>query len=594
LRQWCLIGGALMIITLVGGWLTLAKLWQTSPEGLNPVVKVSVLDLLQTRSLAATARKAAAAGDLERSLQAWKGALGNNLADDGLWRELLDQLNGDLTFTNNNAVEPYLESLGWFCRLTRTNAQDVLRAARVCARHEHFEQLLTLPWPDSSRETEALEVLRLKALFHVGRMYEFIPLYEQNREELDKNTDFDLYRQAYLAGWGDPADQAAWWEKLESGAKASGQERLGRKLGLIVANQTGDSGKAVRLVRELETAKEDSITDHALLWLTLVGDNRKPEALADMAGRQLLARTATDLNLIATACRRLGLTNQCARLLNTAAPRLGRRQTPESANVWIIWAALASEARDWAALRTIAGVIRKLPGPCDWLDGYADFLEGYGAQQMAEGPLAENRLARAAKADFPVGNLGVATARGLSELGHLDWAENILRPLEDRFDHSPAYWRTVWSVAIRQHQDEDWLMKSASRLHELEPDVRITRFNYAAALLVRRESPAEALRIMFDIRQTTRRELYTELNYAIALVRTGRLEEARDILANINAPMLTDAERPSYHLCRVEMFLGTGDTNRAAAELKAIDPSNFFPCQVRWLEETAAKLNLSG
>lgn len=582
-----------MVGVVASGWLTVAKVWRTSPRGIEPVVKVSVLDLLQARSLAGTARRAAAEGKHDESLQAWGGALGNNLADVRLWRELLEQLATDSPDSNHlHQAGPFLGQLNWFCSLTRTNTDDVVLAARVCEQHEAFEQLLVLPLPGSPEEIPSLTALRLKALFRVGRMYEFTPLFERNRERVEEQRGFDLYRLAYLAGWGELKDRAAWQEKLESDAAASGQERLARKLGIIVANQTGDAGTAARLVQELETAGEASIMDHALLWMTLIGADLKAAALADLAGSRLVPRNATDLNLIAGACTQLGLTNQCAQLLARTAPALGRNRTAESANVWMVWAALTIERRDWAGLRDIADAMRRVPGPHDWLDGYADFLEGYGAQQMAEGPLAENRLRRAAKADYPVGNLGVAAANGLSSLDHPDWAEAILRPLADRFRHNPVYWRAVWSVTLRQHQDQDRLMEAATRLYELEPNQRIARFNYAAALLVRRERPAEALRILFDLRQTMTPNLYNELNYSLALVRNGRFDEAREILAPINAAALTDAERPSYHLCQMELFLATGDTNRAAAAIKNIDPGGFFPCQSQWLEETTAALNL--
>lgn len=586
---WLIFGLAMVGLVVLAGWLTIAKLWRTSPAGAEPVIQVSVLDLFQARSLGATARQAAAGGKHAQAIQAWGSALGNNLADLGLWRELLSHLDQSPA-QSNTVVNPFLGRLDWFCLLAETNVTDVTLAARVCEKHEAFERLLALPVPASPEDAVELTALRLKGLFRVGRMYEFIPLFERNQERLAKESSFELYRLAYLAGWGEPTDRQTWREQLSAAAEDSNQERLGRKLGIIVANQTGDPATAGRLLQELSDAGEASVLDHALLWLTLAGADRKPEALQAAAACRQGPQSATELDLVAAAWLELGLTNQCAQLLAQMAPVFGCNRTPESANVWMTWAAVTMQSRDWTGLRNIAEAIGTIPGNPGWLQGYADFLEGYGAHQMAEGPLAENRLRRAATADYPVGNLGVAAANGLSTLGHFDSAEAILRPLEERFQHNPVYWRAVWSVALRRHADEDRLIEAATRLHELEPSKPITRFNYAAALLVRRERPAEALKILWDLRQTSARHLYTELNYAMALIRNGRHEEAREILSPINAAALTDVESPSYHLCQLELHLAAGDTNRAAASFAAIDQGGFFPCQVRWLEETAKKL----
>ncbi|MCB1126360.1 MAG: hypothetical protein KDM81_07690, partial [Verrucomicrobiae bacterium] len=187
----------LLVGMLVVGGLVLVKLWQTSPPGVEPVIKVSVLDLLQSRSLAATARRDAAAGEIDKSLHAWGGALANNLANAELWRELLEQLAADTSVTNDLAA-PYLTSVGWFCTLTRTNAADVVLAARVCERHDAFEELAALPLPDSPEAVPELTALRLQGLFRLGRIYEFIPLFERNREQLAEQPGFDLYRLAYL------------------------------------------------------------------------------------------------------------------------------------------------------------------------------------------------------------------------------------------------------------------------------------------------------------------------------------------------------------------------------------------------------------
>ena len=56
-------------------------MWRTSPDGFSPVVRVSLLDLVQSRSLQRSARQMQAEGKLDEAIMAWRQAIASNPGD---------------------------------------------------------------------------------------------------------------------------------------------------------------------------------------------------------------------------------------------------------------------------------------------------------------------------------------------------------------------------------------------------------------------------------------------------------------------------------------------------------------------------------
>ncbi|MFM8421364.1 MAG: hypothetical protein ACKOEQ_14720, partial [Verrucomicrobiota bacterium] len=57
--------------------LSLLKIWRVTPDNFLPVIRISWLDMIQARMLAASAREHLAAGRLREAAHAWRGAVAN-------------------------------------------------------------------------------------------------------------------------------------------------------------------------------------------------------------------------------------------------------------------------------------------------------------------------------------------------------------------------------------------------------------------------------------------------------------------------------------------------------------------------------------
>jgi tetratricopeptide (TPR) repeat protein len=586
IRPWLwLAAGALLLAGAAG--LSLLKVWRVSPPLLQPEVRVSLLDLAQARSLAAAARRWAEKGDSRQAVESWAAALANNFADTNLWHAALTYL-ADQPPIASERVGGLLAGLGWFCELTHTNAPDALLAARACARYEAFELMLALPEPPETPPD--LLALRLQALFRQGRFQEFRARFEARPEAVIRTPGFALYHDAYQAIWGEATNSAPARARLQAAMDDPEHGPLAAHLTLLVAYRLGEPGVALAALEKLVAADAARALDHAVVWLTLIRAGARARA-AELAQQHLGApATATEMNLMGRAWTELHLDQRYENVMARLGARLGVSPTLPSAQIWATYAGFLEKRERWAALNDLARTLRHLPGPPEWLQGFADYLEGCAAYHLAKMPLARNRLNRAVQTGFPVGRLAITVAAGLLKMDFPDQADTVLRSADSRLQYYPGYWRAVWNIALQRRRDSARLLAAARWLYEANPRNDVVRFNYAAALLTRRERPAEAIRILRGLWDALPQALYLRLNYALALAQNGRFAEAAQTLSGVNPDRLTEEERATYLMGRLEVLLHNEQWAEARKALAAIDRSYLFPCQKRWLDQIRTSL----
>ena len=73
--KWGLLSVMLIILTVP---LLLIKVWKVTPEGFNPVVRISFLDMLQSWSLRRSALNMMDADKFEDSIHAWHSSIANH------------------------------------------------------------------------------------------------------------------------------------------------------------------------------------------------------------------------------------------------------------------------------------------------------------------------------------------------------------------------------------------------------------------------------------------------------------------------------------------------------------------------------------
>lgn len=572
----------LMVVFVVFMALFLPKIWRVSPEGFNPVVKVSGLDLAQAWSLRRTAERAAVAGDEEEALFAWRAAVANNLANAGNLRGFLGYLaeRGDRRDTLYMA---YAHS-GWLLRLTATNRADVRLVARVYDSY-HLPQLvvnLLEPYAEDLSESEA--VAYLKALFETGRMDTFRAVWEGSGMAVREDPEVELYRLAYLAGWGDPGEAPAAREALRERREDSEYRGLVGRLRLTVAHQRRDLTAYGEILEGMKEAGLDQPTQHLLYWKLLKEEGHEAEAVRLARDYPFPPASAQNLLQFADIYIELGLKEEAMDILARNLPQYGA-----SESVWFKQASLLGEEGRWRDLKELAVQMRVDERVPSELEGFSYYLQGRAEYEMQRLEAAEEAFRVIPAYGIKQPSLALHVAANLTRLQYPGIAMEILQPLEEEMGDSLAYWQATYVAAV-QMRDMSLSTRAAETLYRLRPDNWVIRFNYAAALISRRENAAEAVTLTMGLLREKPGFLGIRINHALALLMNFRVDEAADILESIPAGELNPEYAASFYLAWFECYLQQEKWDRAKEVLPRIERRYLFPAEVDWLDRQAARL----
>ncbi len=146
-----------------------------------------------------------------------------------------------------------------------------------------------------------------------------------------------------------------------------------------------------------------------------------------------------------------------------------------------------------------------------------------------------------------------------------------------------------WQVRLRAAHgmgDGEAVLEGARRVRELAPTAPDSANELAAALLVLRKEPMEALRLAREARQGRA----GRVNEALALVQLGDWERAGPALGALELEGLTGLERTMVCLGRFEMHARAGRVEEALEAYRGMDAGHLLPVQLRWLETQYAAL----
>jgi hypothetical protein len=562
--------------------LFLPRIWTTTPPGFKPVVRISGLDKAQAWSLKRSAIRAAKAGDFEAAQLSWSLAVANNSADPELLRGLL-QNTLQLERTEPRQAASALPYAGWLLRLTATNEMDLDRVAQLYDRFQLFDVVLRLLGPRRDRLSGPQESVYLKALFHAGEMREFGARWERLGDRLKSDGELALYHAAFLAGWGPATEAGANQDRLKA-AEDSPLKIPATRLQLLVSARRQDLDGYHAALQKLERWQSDTLLHHIGYWRLLALSGQKTEAQRLALTHPQPPNSGMESVRLADACVELGLKEVAYQALRKATA-----QFSGSIEVWIRLASLLIEEERWEELRSLALQIRQNDATRDVIAGYSYYLEGRAELGLSRDPIAAAAFEKAGRHPFEFATLGLATAASLVKLGYPAVADEILSPLENQLRRNPEYWQTLFTVAHQLRRPET-LLTAATRAYELEPGSVVCANNYAAALLVNRRQPDEAIKLTLQIMDWFPNSNGAKINHALALLLNRRVGEAAALLGAIHREKLNAIERTSLNLGWFEASLAQQQYDKAREASDGIDVNRLYPNQRKWLEEARQQL----
>lgn len=565
--------------------LFLARIWVTSPDGFVPVVKVSLLDLLQARSLAQTARRLAAQGLHREAATAWQNAIANDRGDPALIRGALEHV---LTTTelSERAASRAIARTAWLLRLSAWAAADVELAARVYARYQMHRDVVVLLAPRRDDLNPNQAAVYLKALFHLGRTEEFLAGWQALGARVPDDPELPLYWAAYLAGWGPAATVGENRRQVDAAAMDPARAILAARLRLVLAQRALDAGAYAAALRQLEENEAARLVDQTRYWKLLREVGRKQEAQRLATNYVEPPATSGELLQLTEAYVAVGMTEAALRLLERFAPQMAVARTPWAPEIWLSYATLLIDAARWEELERVAVALRAAPETRLEFAGFSYFLEGRALLGLGREDDARSAFARMIETGIAEPLTALRAGTALARLGMRPEAWALLIPLEQTMAQHLPYCEVMSELAHSLRQDPALLLRFAAGAHRLQPANPGIQLNYLSALLIARADPDEAIRLSLDFVQRNPGLVGARLNHAIALAQSGRAAEARSVLQGVDPRLLGAADAALYHLTRFEVNVSLRRFDEARDDLARIRTDLLFTNQVVWLERT--------
>lgn len=577
----------LVAATVLAVGLGLPSMWRTSPDGFSPVVRVSLLDLVQSRSLQRSARQMQAEGKLGEAIMAWRQAIASNPGDVEANRGFIRALCAGPKPTSE-LLPMGLWRSQWLLRLTATNQTDVELVAHLGTRYEVNDLALSLLLGAESRLSDAALGDLLRTLFRNGQTEQFNEVWNRHPGVDRNDPELTLFRLGWEIAWGPPRGIAAARAALQK-AKADPVLRMAaHQVQLSVSDATADLDSYAESLQQLRDLHGDRPLDHVRYWKMLLATGRRHEAAELARTFATPPGTALEARLMFDTFLQVDLKEYAAEFIQKHRPNFEFDR-----ELWVRQAELLISIQHWDELRGLALDLRDTRRQSLGLTGYAWFLEGLANYRSH---LPDPALVAFRKIPlWPVDDalLGYRIAKELSAFGNPELAKDVLVSLERAAGGTAEYWFHLVVAAYEAHEF-DTMLAAAEKAYQLAPENLVYINNYAAALLMQRQKAALAVELTLRKLTATPRDDGARLNHALALLQNDRMAEARTLLLQVDERRLDGRLHTILNLALFELNFREQHPAEALAAYGRIESRFLLAPQLSWLEETHTKLVAAG
>ena len=286
----------------------------------------------------------------------------------------------------------------------------------------------------------------------------------------------------------------------------------------------------------------------------------------------------------ALALSQLGLPEASADYLFRELPNFGFEH-----HLWNIQAHNLMNLKRWDELRNLAVQIRHSDRILGQLEGFAGFLEGFADVGSDRSESAGPIFAKAATESFGSPELAYECALAMRSSGHPVPALRLLQSLTARATDDTDFWFQL-TLTAHAAKDAGAVLFAAEKAYSLAPTNPAFQHNYAAALLANRAKPAEAVKLTLQDWQRKPDDSDAIINHALALLLNKNTREVSQLLNRIPTFGLTADTNASLQLAWFQYYVATGQNSLARVAYNRLETRRLYPDEVRWVEETFAKL----
>ena len=581
--------GVVLVIIALG--IALVPVFRTAPEGVS-MGRVSGINILQSRSLRSNAEETSEKGDFEGADYFWRAAIRKNPGDIELVKGALDNAGS----AESQEMDWLIATLGYanhYLKLSKTNETSVEYVTNFYEKRNLVSLISDLLEPRKDQLTPRLQQLLLKSYFQQRKLAEFKALWDRMDSSAKNGEETSLFHAAFRAGWGSVEQSVDALAELRAVASKEGEHQLlGSQLLLAVYGQNRDAEHYGEELVKIREAGEDSHFHHAAYWVLLFETNRPNVARhqAEDYWTNLVREpitSATELAIVGRAYDQIGLPQKALDLFESFDADFSN--SPE---YWAAFGSVLVHQKDWDELKVLALKIRNEAFSSRVLRAYSYYLEGLadaGQGRTYNAGKAFDAVIEA-EADISV-DQSMAMAWEVYGIGYPEIASKLLAGHRADLERNLKYWEITFASAYKLKR-ADLIAEAAQRMMAIDPTNVVSLNNYAAALLVRRERPEEAIRFTMQLINQNASNIGFILNHGLALLQNDRVEEAESHFRRLASNELRPELVTSLGLGWFELYFKTDDKDKAKTALLDVNETHLFPEQKDWLESAKTALGL--
>ena len=343
---------------------------------------------------------------------------------------------------------------------------------------------------------------------------------------------------------------------------------------------------------KLRTAGKDAHFHHAAYWVLLFEGSRPNVARhqAEDYWMKLVREPVTspmELAIVAKAYDQIGLTQRALDLLESFD-----EEYSASTEYWAAYGSVLVNEERWEALRVLALRIRNDGFSSPVLRAYSYYLDGLAEAGQGRTFNAGKAFDSVIEAEAAISvSQAIEMAWEVYGIGYPEIASKLLVEHRADLELNLKYWEITFASAYKLKR-ADLILEAAKQMMSLDPDNVVSLNNYAAALLVRREKPDEAIRYTLQLISNHSTNSGFVLNHGLALLQNGRSEEAESHFRALPTDNLRPELVTSLGLGWFELYHQTGDLEKAEKALLDVNEDYLFPEQKDWLENAKRSLGI--
>lgn len=587
-----------ILVTFIVG---LMPIITSTPEGIQPRVKIKLLDLLQSKALARTARIQTAAHEWESAFFSWRLAIANDAGNVGLSREYMEALN-NAPMTNENRfwINKIYPAMSWLLKLSENNEEDIQLCAKLLDRYSMLEEAKFIVQSSRKLNHPDYSVYKIKSHYLQDDYDRFkkdwanlfkspVTTKLENSDQppagLDKELfdEIKLYQLAWLASSKQDSDSyqalinASETEEIESEVYRSESKFIDSANRLLCWTSAllGDTEQFEKAFNRLTERGNVSPVEYSYEWILIAKSDQTAalEKAEAFLGSQEIRdfTTAMKLNRALTLLKfeklQSSFLDNCLRTFSRFNPR-----------IWIITADHLIEYKKWTQLKSLASELEIDPIMGAKLRGLALFYKGLADYQRGSQSTTPELFKNASETPFPNVEIACYVASGMSNLGFTEIANTCLLNQPDEMAHGQTYTGLLFEFAIKL-KNENQALEAARALYELIPAYPVYQNNLAAALISSETDPDLAIQLSEQTRETMPKVPAFAINSAMAYLIKDNSEQARALLAPFIETPKSGLEEVFWNYCWARILEIEGDVEAAKERAQAIDIESLFQTQ---------------